>query len=254
MGSFGYNRSLFSRLMKAGYPVIRLKTQYRMHPLIREFPSTAFYGGLLKDDVEIAKKTNRPWHKMACFGPLTFFDVRGCEKKVSGTTSIAEEYEAQCVIAVYLFLIAKYPQLMDSNQFGIVSPYKGQVKLIRQKLSEALGSVGIAQKRVDVNTLDGFQGREKDVIILSVCRSNKSKNIGFVADEHRFNVGLTRASSSMIVIGHVCSLSRYSTWQSLISFCINRKKLFRIPIPRSHDEHFAEYFRSQIERLSSFKN
>jgi senataxin len=79
-----------------------------------------------------------------------------------------------------------------------------------------------------VNTLDGFQGKEKDLVIFSAVRSKMIEDIGFVADERRLNVGLTRARSSLIILGHVRSLYRDLTWKSLIEHCRDRGQLFRI--------------------------
>jgi senataxin len=78
----GYSDSLFKRLQGAGYPVHMLDTQYRMHPVIREFPSTNFYGGGLKDGPGVAQDTQRPWHASPAFQPLVFIDVKGTVRLV----------------------------------------------------------------------------------------------------------------------------------------------------------------------------
>jgi senataxin len=97
-----------------------------MHPLIREFPSATFYGGLLKDGPSTEEQTTRPWHHKFCLGPLVFYDICGKEKKAPGSTSILKEREAQCVVAVYLYFVSHYPTLKVSSQFGVISPYKDQ--------------------------------------------------------------------------------------------------------------------------------
>jgi senataxin len=224
----GYNLGLFSRLMRAGYPIKRLKTQYRMHPLIREYPSTVFYGGLLQDGEGVDEQTIRPWHSKKCFGPISFYDIRGREERAVESASIFKEYEAQLSVEIFLFLTYFYPQLRSSSQVGIISPYKDQVNLIRRKLSEALGGFRTARKYVDIDTIDGFQGKEKDLVIFSAVRSKPIKNTGFISDERRLNVGLTRARSSIIVLGHAGSLSHDSSWQSLIEHCRDRGVLFKI--------------------------
>jgi senataxin len=223
----GYNMGLFSRMMRAAYPVQKLNIQYRMHPLIREFPSATFYGGSLQDAFNTKNITIRPWHTKRFLGPIAFYDICGKEQNAYGTTSIIKRSEAYFVITLYMYLVSNYLDLRNSKQIGIISPYKGQVKLIRQLLLEVFGNSGVVQDSVDLNTLDGFQGREKDFVIFSTVRSSMDKNIGFVADERRLNVGLTRSRSSIVILGHVRSLIRNSTWQSLIEHCKNRGKLFR---------------------------
>merc|ERR1711972_327979 len=251
-GNYGYNLSLFSRIMSIGYPVLKLIIQYRMHPKIREFPSTAFYANSLKDGLNMGKLTKRPWHDTLCFGPLVFYDVRGWEEKAPGSVSFIKEWEAHCVVETYLCLTKLYPQLINWNNFGIISPYKGQVKLLRQKLSDIIGSVDMVQKQVDINTVDGFQGREKDIVILSAVKSIK-KNLGFVVDERRLNVGLTRAKSTVIIVGHANSLSRNPTWQSLIFHCIAEGVLFKIPgtKPYATEKEISAHFRYQISKITN---
>jgi senataxin len=97
----------------------------------------------------------------------------------------------------------------------VISPYKSQVKLIRQILEELLPAYA---KHVDVNTIDGFQGREKEVIIFSAVRSTRKKtgNIGFVADERRINVGLSRARCSLLMVGDRHTLMQQFRWEALI--------------------------------------
>jgi senataxin len=242
----GYNMGLFGRLLKAGYPVQRITTQYRMHPLIREFPSATFYGGLLKDGPMTEEQTTRHWHRKTCLGPIVFYDVCGSEKKAPGSTSILAEREAQCVVAVYLYFVSRYPILKISSQFGVISPYKGQIKLLRQFLSEILGSSNIARDLVDVNTLDGFQGREKDVVVFSVSKTNLNKSVakkGFIADERRLNVGLTRARSSIIIVGNANCLSQDSTWKSLIEHYKAKTRFHKIHKESTDQECLTRYIK-----------
>jgi senataxin len=227
----GYNISLMHRLMKTGYKVQKLTIQYRMHPVIREFPSGAFYGGILRDGPNAQTNRKEHWHRYSCFGPLVFYDVRGYEDKFSGSHTLFNIREAQLVIAIYLYLVGRYSYLRDSKFCGILSPYKGQVKLIRRKFSQIIKSPIVAQNLLDINTIDGFQGREKDIIIFSTVRALKNKSdkkIGFVADDKRVNVALTRARSSLILVGHAASLSSNRLWQSLVRHCSTAGNLFKL--------------------------
>jgi senataxin len=97
----------------------------------------------------------------------------------------------------------------------VISPYKSQVKLIQQILEEVLPTYA---RHVDVNTIDGFQGREKEVVVFSAVRSTRTKsgNIGFVADERRINVGLSRARCSLLLVGNRHTLMKQHRWEALI--------------------------------------
>jgi hypothetical protein len=110
----------------------------------------------------------------------------------------------------------QYPSLGKEPLIGVISPYKSQVKLIRKELDSVLPDIA---PLIDVNTIDGFQGREKDVIIFSTVRTvvgKKRARIGFVADERRINVGLTRCRCSLIVVGHRHALAMDKNWGALI--------------------------------------
>jgi senataxin len=99
---------------------------------------------------------------------------------------------------------------------GVISPYKSQVLHIKRRLREVLPETAA---NVDVNTIDGFQGREKDVILFSTVRTRVGKGkarIGFVADERRINVGLTRARCSLIIVGHRAALQMDYHWGALL--------------------------------------
>ncbi|KAH8968929.1 hypothetical protein BDL97_02G009000 [Sphagnum fallax] len=195
--AYGYGKSLFRRFQKAGYPVNLLNTQYRMHPEIREFPSREFYESALEDGAEVHTLTKRPWHEHRCFGPFAFFDVDGTETQPAGSGSWVNKDEAEFVLVLYRHMVATYPELKSGPLVAVISPYKLQVKLLRQRFTEVLGKE--SARLVDINTVDGFQGREKDVAIFSCVRASQGKGIGFVSDFRRMNVGLTRARTSMLV-------------------------------------------------------
>ncbi|KAL4448164.1 hypothetical protein ABPG75_005383 [Micractinium tetrahymenae] len=213
----GYSESLFKRLQTAGYPVHMLDTQYRMHPTIREFPSTNFYGGNLKDGPNVASDTQRPWHSSPAFQPLVFIDVKGTETVPEGSSSLVNEKEAEMVLQMYRELRHRHSSLVGAKpSVAVISPYKAQVSLLRRLFKAALGEE--AAKLVDINTIDGFQGREKDIAFFSTVRSQRgNRGIGFVADERRINVGLTRARATLIVVGHVESLQTNPRWSALVS-------------------------------------
>ncbi|KAK9909662.1 hypothetical protein WJX75_005776 [Coccomyxa subellipsoidea] len=222
----GYDKSLFKRLQSSGFPVQMLDTQYRMHPAISAFPSAEFYQGSLRDGEGTEASTTRPWHEHACFGPLALFQVAGREAIEEGATSIINKMEAEMVLCIYRELVSRYPHLRTSHQIAIISPYSAQVKLLRTKFVEALGAEG--RHLVDVNTIDGFQGREKDIVIFSAVRSSQHRKgkIGFVADERRVNVALTRARASLLVVANFKVLQRDHHWSNLVKHATASKCLY----------------------------
>ncbi|KAH9752050.1 putative helicase MAGATAMA 3 [Citrus sinensis] len=194
----GYGTSLFKRLQRAGYPVKMLKTQYRMHPEVRSFPSREFYDEALEDGSDVEDYTTRDWHEYRCFGPFSFFDIHeGKESQPAGSGSWINIDEVDFVLLLFHKLISMYPQLKSSSQLAIISPYRHQVKQFQERFKETFGVE--SQKVVDITTVDGCQGREKDVAIFSCVRASDKKSIGFLADYRRMNVGITRAKSSILV-------------------------------------------------------
>ncbi|GFY94817.1 P-loop containing nucleoside triphosphate hydrolases superfamily protein [Actinidia rufa] len=223
---FGYGMSLFKRFQRAGYPVVMLKTQYRMHPEIRSFPSREFYNGALEDGSEVINQTRRSWHEYRCFGPFCFFDIHeGKESQPSGSGSWVNEDEVDFVLAMYHSMVTRYPELKSSSRLAIISPYRHQVKLFRERFRDTFGVE--SDKLVDINTVDGFQGREKDLAIFSCVRASKNKGIGFVADFRRMNVGITRARSSVLVVGSASTLKRDKHWKSLLQSAEERNSVFK---------------------------
>ncbi|KAL1802102.1 hypothetical protein ACET3Z_030749 [Daucus carota] len=232
---FKYGMSLFKRFQEAGYPVQMLKTQYRMHPEIRSFPSKEFYKEALEDGPAVESETRRAWHIYSCFGPFCFFDLHeGKESQPSNSGSWENVDEAEFVVLMYHKLLARFVELKSSSQIAIISPYRSQVSLFRDKFKDTFGED--SKKFVDINTVDGFQGREKDVAIFSCVRASKDKGIGFVADSRRMNVGITRARSSVWVVGSASTLRKDEHWKNLIESAEKRNALYKVSKP------YADFF------------
>ncbi|ONK60305.1 uncharacterized protein A4U43_C08F16750 [Asparagus officinalis] len=228
---FGYGTSLFKRFQGAGFPVQMLRTQYRMHPEISIFPSQEFYDGSLENGDSVEKQTKRVWHAYRCFGPFTFFDIDGVESQPTGSGSWVNEEEADFIVLLYHKLAAQYPELKSGSQLAVISPYRHQVKLLRERFRATFGKQ--SDQVVDINTIDGFQGREKDVAIFSCVRSNEGKGIGFVSDFRRMNVGITRARSSVLVVGSASTLMQDDHWSNLVNSAKERGCYFKVLKPYS---------------------
>ncbi len=210
----GLDRSLFERLIEMGISPRILTTQYRMHPAISEFPNAQFYDGLLEDGVEASDRETPEgilWPDWEV--PLLFLPVDGDEVLSPDGASKENAVESSWVVKILM-------ELVDSggfatSQVGIVTPYAGQVRSIRDMLPEQLQSV-------EVRTVDGYQGREKDVIIFSCVRSNIDGNIGFLSDRRRLNVALTRSRRGLIVIGNPDTLSHDENWNDWLEHIRSR--------------------------------
>ncbi|PWN18846.1 hypothetical protein BCV69DRAFT_314405 [Microstroma glucosiphilum] len=212
-----YSQSLFVRLFEqAKDRVYLLGIQYRMHPEISTYPSQQFYGGRLIDGDGMAQLTAQTWHSDPLLKPYRFFSIRGFEQSSRGHSFINVE-EAQIAVALYARLRRAAPGYNFDGKVGCVTMYKGQVEELKRRFAQSFGA-DIVQ-RVDFNTVDGFQGQEKEVIILSCVRSGQ-KGLGFLTDGRRINVAITRAKSNLFIVGDAEGLRNASTqdglWRMLV--------------------------------------
>lgn len=214
---FKYNQSLFVRMEKNSSPYL-LDVQYRMHPAISEFPSAEFYDGRLKNGPRVETLNIRPWHSTYPLSPYKFFDiVTGQERQNAKSMSYVNMEEIRVAIELVENLLNKFEREFDfSGKIGIISPYKEQTLRMRREFGSHFGK-SIVQY-VDFNTIDGFQGQEKEIIIISCVRADDTKSgVGFLKDFRRMNVALTRAKTSMWILGYQKSLIKNGLWKHLIS-------------------------------------
>ena len=218
---FQYEQSLFVR-MQANHPkdVHLLDTQYRMHPEISLFPSTTFYDGRLLDGPDMESLRRRPWHQSDLLGPYRFFDVLGTHQSGLRGRSLINLAEVEMALKLYDRLITDCKGYDFSGKVGIITPYKSQLRELRSYFAGRYGDAIFTA--VDFNTTDAFQGRESEIIIFSCVRASLSKGIGFLSDIRRMNVGITRAKSSLWVLGNSQSLMNGEFWGHLIQDAKNR--------------------------------
>ncbi|KAK0485493.1 SEN1 N terminal-domain-containing protein [Armillaria luteobubalina] len=202
-----YNQSLFVRLQRSRPEAVHLLSiQYRMHPEISRLPGRLFYDGRLLDGPLMDEKTIQPWHTSSKFGIYKFFNVVESREEGTKGKSFKNSSEARVVRALYSRLIKQFKD-QKNTRVGIITPYRGQLEELRRLFEEEFGR-DISNK-IALNTVDGFQGQEKDVIILLCVRAGPGiTNIGFLADVRRMNVALTRAKSSVFIVGHAPTLER----------------------------------------------
>ena len=219
---FQYEQSLFVR-MQLNHPkdVHLLDTQYRMHPEISAFPSQAFYEGRLLDGPDMAKLRTRPWHKNNILGPYRFFDVKGQHQSAPRGHSLINPAEVDVAMKLYARLTTDCKGFDFTGKVGIITPYKSQLRELRSRFSQRYGDSILS--RVEFNTTDAFQGRESEVIIFSCVRASPGGGIGFLSDIRRMNVGITRAKSSLWVLGNSQSLMKGEFWANLLRDAQERK-------------------------------
>ena len=211
----GLKRSLFERLIDLGIEPLLLTTQYRMHPAISKFPNQQFYSNKLIDGVN---SENRPapagllWPDWE--NPIAFVPINGGETVSPDGTSRENPLEVSWVLKILEDLLEAGE--LTQKDIGIITPYAGQVRAIRNSMSERLDDV-------EVRTVDGYQGREKEVIIFSCVRSNPEKNVGFLSESRRLNVALTRAKRGLIVIGDPDTLRSDKNWKAWLDYIGNSK-------------------------------
>lgn len=185
--------------------VVLLNEQYRMNSQIMGYSSKIFYHNKLMANPAVANHTLFDADKA-----LMFIDTAGCgfDEKADGT-SITNPDEAAFLLNHLVTLIEQLEQLHISNfpSIAIISPYKQQVYLLKE-LMLSYPALTIHANKISINTIDSFQGQERDVVYISLTRSNTDGTIGFLADVRRMNVAMTRARKKLVVIGDGATLSR----------------------------------------------
>ncbi|EJT70641.1 DNA-binding protein SMUBP-2 [Gaeumannomyces tritici R3-111a-1] len=214
---YGYDQSLFVR-MQQNHPtkVHLLDCQYRMHPEISLFPSKEFYEGRLADGDDMAKLRQQPWHENPLLGPYRFFDVEGIQERGNRGQSLVNTNEVSVALQIFNRFSTDFSSRCGDlkGKIGIITPYKAQLHALRQRFLDRYGEAVLEQ--IEFNTTDAFQGRECEIIIFSCVRASPTGGIGFMTDIRRMNVGLTRARSSLWVLGDSRALKQGPFWAKLI--------------------------------------
>lgn len=223
-------KTLFEELIRLyPYKAYMLDVQYRMNPQLMEFPNMEFYDNRIKaapglesftiedliDDTRCEGDVGR--ELLNPRKPLLFMDTADIEgkfeRRVKGSPSFQNQLEADLAIIISDFFIKRGVKPSD---IGIITPYDDQVDLIS------------SHAKVEVNTVDGYQGREKEIIIISMVRSNRDGRIGFLSDLRRLNVSLTRARRKLVIIGDSETLQAHPSYRRLIRYTIRRGFYYRL--------------------------
>ena len=218
----GLERTLMEKVVSNKPAVVSLlKVQYRMHEEIMKFPSQWFYNGELEAAPEVRYRGILDWDT-----PIHWIDTSEMDFKeefVGETFGRINKAEADLLLSelkIYINRISGNRILEEKIDFGIISPYKAQVQYLRSKI-KADASLKPYRSLFTVNTVDGFQGQERDVIFISLVRTNEEGQIGFLNDLRRMNVAITRARMKLVILGEAETLKHHGFYRKLLEFIQN---------------------------------
>ena len=195
-----------------------LRVQYRMNEFIMKFSSHYFYHHELIAHESVKSHVLRPYHS-----PVEFIDTAGCgfqETQDMESLSRFNEEEAALLIRQAEKLVEDIgigPWEQEGITMGIITPYRAQVDCL-QKLADASTVLHPLHKLISINSVDAFQGQERDVIIISFVRSNENSEVGFLSDIRRTNVAMTRARKKLIMIGDSATLGSHPFYLELLNY------------------------------------
>jgi superfamily I DNA and/or RNA helicase len=212
----GFGVSLLERQVALHGPIVtrRLDVQYRMHEAIMGFSSAEFYDGTLRADPSVAghRLCELPGVTAVALtdSPLEFIDTAGAgydeEVEPEGESRLNPREASLATSKVRALLEAG----VRPEDLAVIAPYAAQVRRLRRELPVP---------GLEIDSVDGFQGREKEAVVLSLVRSNAEGEVGFLADVRRLNVALTRARRKLLVIGDGATLSALPFYLRLLEYC-----------------------------------
>jgi ATP-dependent RNA/DNA helicase IGHMBP2 len=218
----GLQRTLFERLAERwGTRVLRLlEVQYRMHEALMRFPSDSMYEGRLRAAPGVAHRTieavaeiapdplrGGPWHLVDCAGKGFM------ERRTADDPSTSNPGQAERTAREVRRLLSRG---LGPAQIAVITPYLAQVRLLRDSLRDVI------EAGLEIDTVDGFQGREKEAVIIDLVRSNEDGELGFLGDVRRMNVAITRARSFLLVLGDSSTLQKHAYYRNLMDAAEHR--------------------------------
>ena len=206
----GLGKTLMERIVEQKPQVVTLlKVQYRMNEQIMHFSSDYFYHGEVETAPEVSHRGILDYDVPMMW--IDTADVDGKEEFVGESFGRINRAEAELTLhtlELYFQKIGKQRILDESIDVGIISPYRAQVQLLR-KMIRAREFFRPYRHLISVNTVDGFQGQERDVVLISLVRSNEGGDIGFLRDLRRMNVAITRARMKLIILGSAQTMTSH---------------------------------------------
>lgn len=215
----GLGYTLMQSIVKNRPEIVSLlKVQYRMNDEIMRFSSNWFYGGMLESAPEVKYRSILDFDT-----PIEWVNTEGmdCNEEFVGENyGRINKPEAELSVAqlkAYILKIGKERFLEEKIDVGLISPYKAQVQYLRQLIRKD-NFFKPYRSAITINTVDGFQGQERDVILISLVRANEEGQIGFLNDLRRMNVAITRARMKLIILGDVSTLTRHTFYAELYRY------------------------------------
>ena len=225
----GLDRTLMQKIaQRKPETVSLLNVQYRMNETIMNFSSRYFYHNRLKAAPEVRNRGILEWDT-----PIVWTDTAGCdfeENQQAESLSRVNRKEAEVLVLqlqVYIENIGKERVLEERIDFGVISPYKAQVHYLRSLIKRNAFFKPL-RSLITVHTVDGFQGQERDVILISLVRANEAGQIGFLNDLRRMNVAITRARMKLILLGDAFTLTQHPFYRKLYKYIEENGKVIRL--------------------------
>ena len=221
----GLAKTLMERIVENKPEVVTLlRVQYRMHEDIMRFSSDYFYGGMVETAPQVKHRSILEYDH-----PMMWVDTAGldCKEEFVGETfgriNKAEASLTLETLTHYLKKIGKERILEERIDVGVISPYRAQVQHLRRLIAKS-GDLKPFRHLISVNTVDGFQGQERDIILISLVRANDEGQIGFLRDLRRMNVAITRARMKLIILGDSSTMARHPFYRKLYQHvCLHSK-------------------------------
>lgn len=215
----GLGKTLMERIVEnKPETVTLLKMQYRMNEQIMKFSSEWFYHGMVESAPTVSHRGILDYDT-----PMMWIDTAECDGKEEfvgenfGRINRAEAELTLQTLQQYFEKIGKQRILEESIDVGIISPYRAQVQLLRKELRKR-EFFRPYRHLLTVNTVDGFQGQERDIILISLVRSNDGGDIGFLRDLRRMNVAITRARMKLIILGSSETMTSHPFYKKLYEY------------------------------------
>ena len=217
----GLARTLMERIVQSNPQVVTLlKVQYRMNDDIMRFSSDWFYHGELESAPEVKYRSILDLDTPMTWIDTAQLDIEAHEELVGETYGRINRAEAQLTIDTlqqYFERLGRQRVVDERLDVGIISPYRAQVQLLRRMLRKSAYFKPL-RHLISVNTVDGFQGQERDIIVISLVRSNDAGQIGFLRDLRRMNVAITRARMKLFILGDSTTMTRHPFYKKLYQY------------------------------------
>lgn len=210
----GFNITMIEKCLKRIQQVNLLNIQYRMNEVIMGFSNRQFYN----NELMAAPGVKERRLDIDMNAPVIFIDTAGCgfDEKVHHAYQSKYNPEEFQVLREHLYLIAEAFLEKEPPSIAIISPYREQALHIEEELKE---DPNVSKLDLSINTIDGFQGQEKDLVFISLVRSNTKGEIGFLTDYRRMNVAMTRARKQLIIVGDSATIGNNKFYGEFLDYC-----------------------------------